>query len=91
MNLQTTIKPPNDFHAGTGASAFKIKLDQEIKQHDVTLDLSDVLYMDSFTFRIVFDFLSRLEKVIPPKNQHIIDNYNLWLDSKKGLTKNNHG
>jgi len=87
-----TIKPSDSFHAGTEAIAFKRRLQNIIKDMSKTgmgvcLDLSDVLYMDTCTFRIVFDMLPSIEKVIPPSQNHIVDTYNTWLDGKKGLSK----
>jgi len=43
--------------------------------------------MDTFSFRLVFDYLNKFEKVIPPKNDLPIKRYNEWLDFKKGLSK----
>jgi len=84
------IKPPRDWHAGTEIVKFREMLKEKVKEYpqkQYTLDLSDVWYMDSFSFRIVFDFLSIFSVVIPPKDEHIIFMYNQWLDSKKGLNK----
>lgn len=84
------IKPPNDWHAGTEIIKFREMLKEkalEYPQKQFTLDLSDVEYMDSFSFRVAFDFLSIFSIVIPPRNQHIINMYNIWVDSKKGLSK----
>lgn len=43
--------------------------------------------MDTEAFRFVFDNLPRFTKVIPPKSNVVIDKYNSWLDTKKGLEK----
>jgi hypothetical protein len=51
------------------------------------LDLSEVEYADSMGFRLLFDFLSVFTEIIPPKNRRIVEDYNTWLDSKKGLSK----
>ena len=84
------IKPPNDFHMGTDLVTFIKILKEETKlypQVQVGLDLSEVVCMDSGSFRVVFDFLSKFPVVIPPKDPHIIEMYDMWLDSKKGLSK----
>jgi hypothetical protein len=85
------IKAPAEFRAGTAILEFIKLLEEETKDYPQTrvgLDLSEVVYMDSHSFRVVFNFLSKLPVVIPPKSQHIIDMYNTWLDGKKGLRKN---
>lgn len=84
------IKPPPDFSAGTATSGFVSCLEKELRKNKKTefcLDLSEVLYMDTFSFRAVFNLLPMITQVIPPKDQHIVEIYNLWLDSKKGLKK----
>jgi hypothetical protein len=43
--------------------------------------------MDSHGFRLIFDNLSIFTKITPPKSSHIIEMYDMWLDSKKGLKK----
>ena len=86
------MKPDSEFRAGTSILQFIKELEINTSDYpleQVTLDLSDVIFMDSFSFRVVFDYLPKLNKVIPPQNQHIIDMYNLWLDSKKNLSKGN--
>lgn len=84
------IKPPNNFHAGTDITKLRKEWGEKRKtypQNQFILDLSDVIYMDSSSFRVVFDFLPMFGVVIPPRNFHIIEMYNMWLDSKKGLSK----
>lgn len=84
------IRPPKDFHAGTAILKTIKEFEEATKDYPYTqcgLDLSDVIYMDSHSFRVVFNFLSKFPVVIPPKDPHIIDMYNIWLDSKKGLSK----
>ena len=82
------IKPPNDFHAGSTFEFFKIELAQAVYLHEeVCLDLSEVIYMDTDSFRLVFDFMPRLKRIIPPKDRWSIKRYDEWLDSKKGLSK----
>lgn len=86
------LKPDNEFRAGRNILEFRHKIQEETKDYpqceDICLDLSDVIFMDSFSFRLVFDFLPKFKKVIPPKNKHIVELYDQWLDSKKGLAKN---
>jgi hypothetical protein len=84
------IKPPNDWHAGTQITIFRrmlIEKSMEYPKKQFMLDLSEVEYMDSCSFRVVFDFLPMFGKVIPPKIKHIIMMYDQWLESKKGLEK----
>jgi hypothetical protein len=87
------IKPPNDFHAGTKILDIKKEWDLYRKDYftsgpyDYHLDLSEVIYMDSASFRLVFDYLPIFKKVTPPKSTYVIEMYNMWLDSKKGLKK----
>lgn len=84
------ITPPADFKSGTEANLFRTMLEVESKNYPVqkfSLNLSDVFYMDSDTFRIIFDYMYMFSEVIPPKKQHVIDMYNDWLDSKKCLAK----
>lgn len=86
------VKMPPEFRAGTNLTEIKKDWTEKRKHYpdyQYTLDLSDVIYMDSMSFRLVFDFLPMFTKVIPPKSQQIIDWYNEWLDSKKGLSKGN--
>lgn len=81
------IKPAfNELRGGTFILTFRNKL-SGLNTTDNTLDLSDIVFMDSTGFRLVFDFLPKFRSVVPPKNPHIIEMYNVWLDSKKGLTK----
>lgn len=85
-----TIKPPNDFHAGTAIIEMHKNWSEKRKTYpsnQYLLDLSDVVFMDSHSFRIVFNFLPMFSKVIPPRNNHIVEMYDAWLDSKKGLSK----
>jgi hypothetical protein len=86
------IKAPNEIRGGTKIIEFERFLNtcqfayfNGYEKYE--LDLSDVIFMDSSGFRLIFNFLPIFNKVIPPKNQHIIDMYNFWLDSKKGLSK----
>ena len=84
------IKPPEQFRAGTESTLFREMLKTKLSYYpskQFCLDLSDVDYMDTFTFRIVFDFLSKFTEVIPPKNERVIEIYDIWVDSKKGLKK----
>ena len=87
MNI---LKPDNEFRAGTRIGEFAKLLEESTAGYPLsqtTLDLSEVIYMDSFSFRLVFNYLPKLTAVVPPKNQQVIDMYNFWLDSKKGLAK----
>lgn len=61
-----------------------LKYDQPLA---INLDLSEVIFMDSFGFRMIFDYLDIFTKVTPPKCQHVVEQYNAWLDSKKSLKK----
>lgn len=88
----TTIVAPSEIRRGTDVSFITILKNcahdyyqNGIKYH---LDMSDVIFMDSHGFRLIFDYLSVFPKITPPKDTHIIEMYNIWLDSKKGLTKN---
>lgn len=86
------VKPPNDFHAGTKIVEMKKLWDfYRISYHHGTdkyhLDLSEVIYMDSASFRLVFDYLPIFTKVTPPNSKFVIEMYDMWLDSKKGLSK----
>ena len=86
-----TIKPASDFHAGLSGQAFREELKSLFKSQQpgehYCLDLSEVTYMDTYTFRLVFDYLPNFRKVIPPESDHVVKVYNGWLDSKKWLTK----
>ena len=85
---ENLIKAPKDFRCGVESVKFEHSLNSLVNTFDdIVLDLSEVEFMDSFTFRIVFDFFPDVKKIIPPKNKHTIDRYNDWLDSKKGLLK----
>jgi len=91
MESPEVIKPPDDFHAGSKIDLFRRDLEERRKVYpgrQYTLDLSDVVFMDSFSFRVVFDFLPMFGVVIPPRSKKVIEMYDLWLDSKKGLSKN---
>lgn len=87
-----TIKAPSELRAGNNIDVMRHQLSglernyysSDIKYH---LDLSEVIFMDSSGFRLVFDYLSIFSKVTPPKDTHIVELYNTWLDSKKGLSK----
>jgi hypothetical protein len=89
MSAFIKTKPPtNELRGGTDIGHFLHALDIAIAQgNKVTLDLSEVRYMDTTGFRAVFDRLPKLSGLIPPLESHIVDMYNSWLDSKKGLTK----
>ena len=82
------IKPDNDFRSGRQLQLLYKKVrtvDRAGKK--MTLDLSEVIFMDSSLFRFVLNTLPRYDKVIPPTSEHVITRYNDWLDSKKGLCK----
>lgn len=84
------IKPPSDFHTGTDCSKFRKMLERKRLQHPskkFTLDLTDVRYMDTATFRIVFDFKSIFTKILPPECKKVNEMYDIWVESKKGLSK----
>jgi len=86
-----TFKPDfQELRAGARAEGFLLSLDYCLSQTDrqVSLDLSDVVYMDTTGFREVFNRLPHLYRVVPPRDPHTIERYNEWLDSKKGLSKN---
>lgn len=86
----TTIKPNFDFRAGNKLSVFRIGLMHDISTQqdmDFILDLSEVDYMDTASFRLVFDLMPSLKSIIPPKIHKCIEDYNDWLDGKKGLKK----
>ena len=87
--INMIIKPKEtQVRGGTAIITFLKEVDLAISEgSEITLDLSEVPYMDTTGFRAVFDRLPKFKKVIPPKNQHIVDIYNTWLDSKKGLSK----
>jgi hypothetical protein len=87
--INMIIKPKEtQVRGGTAIITFLKEVDLAISEgSEITLDLSEVPYMDTTGFRAVFDRLPKFKKVIPPKNQHIVDMYNTWLDSKKGLSK----
>lgn len=90
LNLSKTIAPPDRFHGGFDLHVFRTYLETTFKKNpniQYTLDLSEVEFMDTSAFRVVFDFLPKFKKVIPPTQPHIIEVYNVWLDSKKGLYK----
>lgn len=85
------IKPPSELRAGQDIVGIRKSWEEKRKnypQSQFTLDLSEVVYMDSYGFRLVFDFLSMFGVVVAPKDTHIIEMYDFWLDSKKGLKKN---
>lgn len=87
-----TIKAPKELRAGTEIVVMRNQLEMvRLDYYDFGrlchLDLSDTIYMDSYGFRLVFDFLPVFSKVTPPKDPHIVYMYNMWLDSKKGLSK----
>lgn len=91
MKRVEIIKPPVEIRAGSDIVIIRKQWGEKritYPQSQFTLDLSEVVYMDSYGFRLIFDFLSMFGEVIPPKDPHIIEMYNLWLDSKKGLFKN---
>lgn len=84
-------KAPSELRAGT--EIVKIRKQWSAMRayypsSQYTLDLSEVIYMDPYGFRLIFDFLSIFGQVIPPKDTNLIEMYDLWLDSKKGLNKN---
>jgi len=81
------IKPPNDFKSGTEFSNLKLLWLQELTSGNTQLDLSDVIYMDTGTMRYIFDIMSSFSKITPPRSEHVVNRYNDWLDSKKGLSK----
>lgn len=86
------IIAPKEIRSGTEIHKFRSQLDIYRKEYYLGnnkyhLDMSDVIFMDSTGFRTIFDFLPIFTKVTPPKSQWVIETYNLWLDSKKGLEK----
>ena len=83
------LKPPSDFHAGksSGPDFKKILKTLDYPKKRYGLDLSDVIFMDTYTFRLVFDYMSKFDKIIPPKSDHVVMVYDIWVDSKKGLKK----
>lgn len=85
------VKPPPEIRSGTDLASIRQSWSEKSKAYPATqytLDLSDVVFMDSAGFRLIFDYLSIFGEVIPPKDPHIIGMYDMWLDSKKGLKKN---
>ena len=89
--INIILKAPSEFRAGSGIVMFReelIKATSTYPEDKVCLDLSDVVFMDSFSFRLVFDFMPKLPKIIPPRSLHVIESYNDWLNGKKGLCKN---
>jgi hypothetical protein len=87
--MEKEIRPPNYFHRGN-IETVAASWDDAFKDSgpDYVLNLYDVVCMDAGSFRLVFNYLSKFKKVIPPKNKHLVDLYDMWLDSKKGLSKN---
>lgn len=86
--VEVTLSPDPEFRAGTRILEFTQIIEREVELGSLlTLDLSNVVYMDSASFRLVFDLLPQIQKLIPPPNPHIVMMYNQWLDSKKGLSK----
>ena len=89
--MNTIVKPPSDFHAGVKSRDFNRYTLEMIgaggPSINYTLDLSDVIYMDTRTFRIVFNLMPSFETIIPPKSEKVIERYDFWVDSKKGLKK----
>lgn len=84
-----TYKAPQDIYAGNALSIkkeFKM-ITKNYPQEKYHLDLSDVTFMDSFGCRVIFDYWSKFPKITPPKSEHVIELYDTWLDSKKGLSK----
>jgi hypothetical protein len=84
------LKPDDQFHAGKSGQEFKEILASKLKNYPYEkfgLDLSDVSYMDTYSFRLVFDSLPKFSVVIPPKASKVVEMYDLWVDSKKGLKK----
>ncbi len=91
MKENTIIKPSDHFHAGTESRDFERytleRMGGSGPSVKYTLDLSDVIYMDTMTFRIVFNLMPQFETIIPPESKMVIERYDLWLDFKKGLKK----
>ena len=84
------LKPEPQFHGGQSGQDFKVLLKEKLKDYPekkFILDLSEVVFMDTYTFRLVFDNLPKFNEIIPPKDSWVIDRYDEWLDSKKGLSK----
>ena len=63
------------------------KITENYPYTKVHLDLSSVEYMDTSGFRLIFDFKSKFPKITPPKCEHICELYDVWVESKKGLSK----
>lgn len=63
------------------------ELTKNYPQEKHHLDMSNVNFMDSMGFRVIFNLLPVFPKVTPPKSELVIKWYNEWLDSKKGLSK----
>lgn len=84
------LKPGfNEFRGGVWLGAFFQTVDESLKQGNlITLDLTEVTFMDTDGYRAIFDYLPRLHRLVPPADSHITERYNDWLDSKKGLCKN---
>lgn len=84
----TTVKPNPDFKSGQTLSNFDSYVEYAYENSDyLTLDLSDVIYMDSGSFRWVFENSNKFKKILYPKSEYVINNYNLWVESKKWKTK----
>ena len=81
--------PPHQIHGGNRREVEKLFETMTVNYPDtkVHLDLSQVDYMDTAGFRLVFNYLSKFPKVTPPKSEKVIEMYDLWVDSKKGLKK----
>lgn len=83
----TTVKPPNDFKAGKTVSNFDGYVEYAYEQcNELTLDLSDVIYMDSASFRWVFENSPKFKKIIKPKSKWVVETYNVWIEGKKWST-----
>lgn len=81
--------PPKELRGGTQIQETRKQFEMITKNNphaNLHLDLSGVEYMDTTGFRLIFDFKSSFSKITPPIN-HIVEMYDFWVGSKKGLSK----
>lgn len=91
MSEMKKITLKGEIHAGNFKKTRDI-LDKAAKEYPEVkkqLDLSEVTFMDSKGFRVIFNYLSFFPKITPPNSKWVIKMYNTWLDGKKNLEKNN--